>query len=67
MTAEEFIGHSNGDRRSVIIVQGRTWETTPKECTYGDLNRWEWVTGIEEEYQSPMSYLVCPKCGLDGT
>lgn len=56
--------------RSVIAVDGRTWETIPDVCTYGDMN-WEWVTVDGGEPKSwpvaGIQYLVCPKCGLDGT
>lgn len=53
-------GHINHTSRSVIAVEGRTWETTPDVCTYADMPwDWVWVDGVQ--------YLVCPMCGLDGT
>lgn len=67
---DEFIrtmlgyGHVGWRSRQVIDVEGRTWETTPDKCTYGS-NRWEWV-GDPEDNGDPQ-YLVCPKCGVDGT
>lgn len=59
-------GHEDRDKRAVIAVEGRTWETTPDVCTYGSLNG-DWVMGVAEGHHALMSYLVCPKCGLDGT
>jgi hypothetical protein len=66
-------GHDNDDNRSVVIVEGRPWESTPDVCTYGSLN-WEWITvhscTAPDGPHPPVgctSYLVCPKCGLDGT
>jgi hypothetical protein len=53
-------GHTNPHNRPVVVVEGRTWETTPDVCTYDDMPwDWVWVDGLQ--------YLVCPKCGLDGT
>ena len=65
-------GHLYYRQRSVISVQGKTWETTPDVCTYGELN-WTWITEDGkpgDTHQWPIEgiqYLVCPKCGLDGT
>lgn len=67
-------GHANDDKRSVVVVEGRTWESTPDVCTFGD-GPWEWARGIiiyPANDQGTIvgevdEYLVCPKCGLDGT
>lgn len=61
-------GHTSRPKPFVIAVEGRTWETTPDVCTYGPRD-WEWVTGAgpDHGYGVVAEYLVCPKCGLDGT
>jgi hypothetical protein len=65
-------GHVGHNRRPVITVEGRTWESTPDVCTFGD-GPWEWITedgqpGDTKSWpERGIQYLVCPKCGLDGT
>lgn len=65
-------GHET-EGRQVITVPGRTWETTPDICTYGSMN-WEWITIRTDSGSDDIiphfiqaQFLVCPKCGLDGT